>query len=135
MTRGRSRRAHDCACQTDTPPMAVFPSVAPYGRFAGRSARLSSALRFPVLSFFMDARVLLLAVLAMGACSQATVPAHKTTAVFDLHADSTNQEAFGFYATPYPSDLRLTKDGTPDVRGLPNNLMAPIAEGLKTAAM
>jgi hypothetical protein len=44
-------------------------------------------------------------------------------------------DAFGFYAMPYPSDLRLTKDGTPDVRGFPNNLMAPIIEGLRTIVM
>lgn len=70
------------------------------------------------------------------ACSRAPAPSvHRTTAAFDPHADLANQEAFGFYAMPWPSDLRLTNDGTPDVRGFPNNLMAPIVEGLRTTAM
>lgn len=85
--------------------------------------------------FLMDGRVLLL-IGVLVACSQGpALSPHRTTASFDLHADFANQETFGFYAMPYPSDLRLTKDGTPDVRGFPNNLMAPIVEGLRATAM
>jgi hypothetical protein len=40
-----------------------------------------------------------------------------TTASFDLGADLTSQDHF--YDFPYPSDLRLTKNGTPDLTGLP----------------
>ena len=39
------------------------------------------------------------------------------TASFDLTADLTSQDHF--YDVPYPSDLRLTPAGTPDLTGLP----------------
>jgi hypothetical protein len=57
----------------------------------------------------------------------------QTVSDFDLHADLTNQALF--WSMPYPSDLRLNADGTPDVRGFPNNLMEPILEGLRSVAM
>src|SRR5262249_31774384 len=40
-----------------------------------------------------------------------------------------------FYAMPYPSDLRLTPQGTPDLRGFPNNLQESLVSGLQTIAM
>lgn len=79
--------------------------------------------------------LVLVLVLAFGCSSTPPTPAKKTTAAFDLHADLSAMDEFGFYKMPYPSDLRLTKDGTPDVRGFPNNLMAPIIEGLRTIVM
>jgi len=52
-----------------------------------------------------------------------------TTSDFDLHADMSSQD--NFYALPYPSDLRLTTDGTPDLRAFPNPLNESILEGLR----
>ncbi|MEO8797702.1 MAG: hypothetical protein ABI551_07450, partial [Polyangiaceae bacterium] len=52
---------------------------------------------------------------------------------FDLKADLTNPDFF--YAMPYPSDLRLNPDRTPNLKGFPNNLQAAIVEGLRTTAM
>ena len=77
----------------------------------------------------------LLAALATSfavACSSAP-PAPPTTADFDLTADLTSPDSF--YAMPYPSDLRLRPDGTPDLRGFPNSLGESIIEGLRTTAM
>jgi hypothetical protein len=56
-----------------------------------------------------------------------------TTSDFDLHADLTLPDSF--YAMPYPSDLRLTPQGTPDVRGFPNPLAESILEGLRATTM
>ena len=52
-----------------------------------------------------------------------------TTSDFDLHADFSSQD--NFYALPYPSDLRLTTDGTPDLRSFPNPLGESLIEGLR----
>jgi hypothetical protein len=72
--------------------------------------------------------------LFVAACSSApSAPVPATTADFDLGADLANPDSF--YAMPYPSDLRLTADGTPDLRGFPNNLGESIIEGLRTTAM
>jgi hypothetical protein len=57
----------------------------------------------------------------------------QTVADFDLHADPTSQDSF--WSMPYPSDLRLNPNGTPDLRGFPNNLQEVILEGLRTTAM
>ena len=57
----------------------------------------------------------------------------KVVSDFDLHADLSNPDSF--YAMPYPSDLRLTPQGTPDLRGFPNNLQEAILDGLKQVAM
>ncbi len=70
-------------------------------------------------------------VLACG--SSPPPPPPLTVCDFDLHADLTNSDFF--YSVPYPSDLRLNPDGTPDLRGFPNNLQEPLLEGLRTAAM
>lgn len=48
-----------------------------------------------------------------------------TVSTFDLEADLTNQDSF--YNIPYPNDLRLNADGSPDLTGLPipdNNIFA-----------
>ena len=75
---------------------------------------------------------LALAAVSALACSS-TPPAPPTTADFDLHADLSSPDFF--YAMPYPSDLRLRPDGTPDLRGFPNSLQETIVEGLRTTAM
>ena len=71
------------------------------------------------------------AVFLVLGCSSAPAPA--TVADFDLGADLTSPDSF--YAMPYPSDLRLTPEGTPDLRGFPNALGESIIEGLRTTAM
>lgn len=48
-----------------------------------------------------------------------------TVSTLDLEADLTNQD--NFYNIPYPNDLRLNADGSPDLSGLPiadNNIFA-----------
>src|SRR4051812_39662635 len=67
------------------------------------------------------------------ACDSTPVTPPATTSDFDLHADMSSQDSF--YAMPYPSDLRLTSDGTPDLRAFPNNLNETIIEGLRTIGM
>lgn len=67
------------------------------------------------------------------ACSSTPPPAPATVADFDLAADLT--QADSFFAMPYPSDLRLQADGTPDLRGFPNPLNESLIAGLKTTAM
>ncbi|XXX73363.1 hypothetical protein WMF30_37560 [Sorangium sp. So ce134] len=57
----------------------------------------------------------------------------RTTAVFDLAADLADPGAF--YDLPYPSDLRLTRRGTPDLTGFPYPPDFPIAAGLREIAM
>lgn len=91
-------------------------------------------MRVALFPFIVASNAFLVAQIA-GCSSTPAPPPHATTAAFDLRADLTAQDSFGFYKMPYPSDLRLTKDGAPDVRGFPNNLMAPIIEGLRTIVM
>ena len=55
-----------------------------------------------------------------------------TVALFDLTADWTAPDHF--YDFPYPSDLRLTAEGTPDLRGFPNPRPLPMIEGLRAEA-
>ena len=55
-----------------------------------------------------------------------------TVSNFDLEADLTNQD--NFYNLPYPNDLRLNPDGSPDLTGFPipdNNIFA---ESIKSIA-
>ncbi len=55
-----------------------------------------------------------------------------TISNFDLETDLTNQD--NFYNLPYPNDLRLNPDGTPDLTGFPipdNNIFA---ESIKNIA-
>ncbi len=69
------------------------------------------------------------------ACSSTPppTPTPSTVADFDLSADLTTQDAF--FSMPYPSDLRLTAQHTPDLRGFPNNLQESIITGLQNVAM
>lgn len=50
---------------------------------------------------------------------------------FDLHADLATAD--GFFRAPWPSDLRLTAEGTPDLRGFPNPLDLVLVSGLMKA--
>ena len=50
---------------------------------------------------------------------------------FDLHADLATAD--GFFRAPWPSDLRLSADGTPDLRGFPNPLDLVLVSGLRKA--
>ena len=52
--------------------------------------------------------------------------------VFDVSADVT--QADHFFDRPYPSDLRLTADGTPDLSGFPNPQNVPVVEAARTIA-
>ncbi|MEM7580183.1 MAG: hypothetical protein AAF316_10080 [Cyanobacteria bacterium P01_A01_bin.80] len=55
-----------------------------------------------------------------------------TVSTFDLEADITNEDSF--YNLPYPNDLRLNPDGSPDLSGFPiadNNIFA---QSLKSIA-
>lgn len=56
-----------------------------------------------------------------------------TTVLFNLGADLATQEAF--YDLPYPSDLRLTKQGTPDLTGLPYPPLVKSFVGIRDTAM
>ncbi len=74
---------------------------------------------------------LLVGLCGLSRCSSASpsVPAGPT-ASFDLHADLTQPDHY--FDFPYPSDLRLTPDGAPDVRGFPNNLNLALIRGMQT---
>ena len=74
-------------------------------------------------------RRFLLSAFVLLACDS-TPAVVATTSDFDLHADFSSQD--NFYALPYPSDLRLTTNGTPDLRAFPNPLSESILEGLRT---
>lgn len=56
-----------------------------------------------------------------------------TAAIFDLSADLSSIEHF--YDFPYPSDLRLTAQGTPDLAGLPYPSFLKTIAPLQQAAM
>ena len=73
-----------------------------------------------------------LVVALLGACDS-TPAAPATVFDFDLHADLTNQDLY--WTMPYPSDLRLTPDGAPDVRGFPNNLGEFLVQSIQAVAM
>jgi len=51
-----------------------------------------------------------------------------TTLVLDLNADTTKPASF--YATPFPSDLRLNSAGAPDYSGFPNSAGSLLVSGL-----
>ncbi len=56
-----------------------------------------------------------------------------TVAAFDFGADLTKPDHF--YDAPYPSDLRLTKDGAPDLGNIPApDTVAAVVAGLRTIA-
>ncbi len=54
------------------------------------------------------------------------------TVLFDATADFASTAHF--YDFPWPSDLRLSSSGTPDVRGIANPLKSAVLEGLRTIA-
>jgi hypothetical protein len=55
-----------------------------------------------------------------------------TQVLFDLDADLSSQS--NFYHFPYPSDLRLSAQGKPDLRGFPNPANNAVIENLLPAA-
>ena len=78
-------------------------------------------------------RAFLLTALGLACSSPPPPAAPAVVADFDLTADLSVSD--NFWAMPYPSDLRLTPDGAPDLRGFPNNLEESILDGLKQVAM
>ncbi len=82
---------------------------------------------------------LLGAVLFLGCGSTDPVPSDDagtgkgTTALFELGADLAKPEFF--YDQPYPSDLRLTEKGTPDLTGLPYPELVTTFVGIRDTAM
>ncbi len=70
---------------------------------------------------------------SFGACSSSPpASASATTLVFDLDAD-TSQPA-NFYASPFPSDLRLNASGGPDYSGFPRPVAITVLDGMVTLA-
>lgn len=73
-----------------------------------------------------------LVALAASSCGDdtaETTPAHEGTKfVFDLQADLTDPAQF--FDAPYPSDARLTSEGTPDLRGFANPISLDLVDGL-----
>lgn len=55
-----------------------------------------------------------------------------TTVMFDASADFTSPDHF--FDFPWPSDLRLSAAGTPDLTGIPNPTLSQVFEGLRTVA-
>ncbi|AKU96659.1 hypothetical protein AKJ09_03323 [Labilithrix luteola] len=70
--------------------------------------------------------------LAPGCSSSDEASSSSPTTSFDLEAKFDAEGAF--FDFPYPSDLRLTAEGTPDVSAFPNPGVA-ILDGLKKGAM
>ncbi len=69
---------------------------------------------------------------ACGSSSSGSGATAGTQAVFDLGADLSQPDHY--YDVPFPSDLRLTAQGTPDVSGFPNPYNKQIVDGLKHIA-
>src|SRR5580692_3865601 len=85
--------------------------------------------------------VFALVFLAAEGCGSSSSPVTKpppqplptgATVLFDATADFTSTAHF--FDFPWPSDLRLSKTGTPDVRGIANPLPSQVLEGLRTIA-
>ena len=83
----------------------------------------------------------LLAVNTVGCSSSSSSapPVKKTpplptgaTVMFDSTADFASTAHF--FDFPWPSDLRLSSAGTPDVRGIANPLPSSVLEGMRTIA-
>jgi len=70
-----------------------------------------------------------LATLVLAACTDGSAPAD--TIAFDLDSSLTGE---AFWDLPFPSDLRLTADGRPDLAGFPNRRELPIVRDLLSAA-
>ncbi|HUS31685.1 MAG TPA: hypothetical protein VMZ53_24450 [Kofleriaceae bacterium] len=72
-------------------------------------------------------RRLAFVLLAVAACTDETPP----TVAFDLDHPHT---ADTFWDMPFPSDLRLTADGRPDLEGFPNKRNLPVVNDLLAGA-
>ncbi len=91
-----------------------------------------SSTRWPV-------RIGLLVALALcpvaQACSSSSSPSGATagtTVMFDASADFTSTDHF--FDFPWPSDLRLSSTGTPDMTGIANPTLSQVFEGLRQIA-
>ena len=72
----------------------------------------------------IPSRTLLVGLVAVAAqiavgCGSSSSAAPRSELVLDYSASFT--DLAGFYQAPYPSDLRLTRDGTPDLAGFPEH--------------
>jgi hypothetical protein len=71
-----------------------------------------------------------------SACSSSSSPGSSaptgTVVMFDARADLASDGRF--FDFPWPADTRLSAQGTPDLRGIPNAIMSAVFEGLRTAA-
>jgi hypothetical protein len=72
-------------------------------------------------------RRLAFVLLALAACIDDSSP----TVAFDLHGPYTDDT---FWDLPFPSDLRLTADGRPDLEGFPNKRNLPVVNDLLSGA-
>jgi hypothetical protein len=72
--------------------------------------------------------------LVAAACSSSSPPGAPTGTIvmFDASADFASDGHF--FDFPWPSDTRLSPQGTPDLRGIPNPIMSQVFEGLRTIA-
>jgi len=71
--------------------------------------------------------------LALAACGGGAPPGPPPTrAIVDADIALATPETF--YDFPYPSDLRLTEDGTPDLRGVPVSSRSSVIDGLVEVA-
>lgn len=71
---------------------------------------------------------------ALGACGGPGSSDPPSTVVsFDLAADLKSPEHF--FDFPYPSDLRLTPGGAPELSGVPDPIVSTILEGIRRIAM
>ena len=68
---------------------------------------------------------------ASTACGDSGTPTAVSTVSFDLDGPLTGAT---FWEFPFPSDMRLTADGVPDVAGYPNPAAAKIVDDLLTVA-
>ena len=73
-------------------------------------------------------RILALLVVVCGAC-ESSEPAE--TVAFDLETELAGETYWDF---PFPSDLRLTAEGRPDLEGFPNRRQLPVLEALRSVA-
>ncbi len=85
-----------------------------------------------IRKIFLLASLCLLSVACGSSGGSSSGGAKGTQVVFDLGADLS--QADSYYDVPFPSDLRLTPQGRPDVSGFPNPLGKQIVSGLKQIA-
>lgn len=78
----------------------------------------------------------LLPLLLALACSRSARPSYGqpgTAAAFDL--DANTSQAGQFFEQPWPSDLRLTASGSPDLTAFPNRRSLPLIDQFRAMAM